>query len=137
MVKDINKTEDFLKSIGIPLKDYVHPGKYTVLEGSNQRIADLSPNKHIETTTGHVQVTSQLGDDDTSRRRFIDKYTNRVYSVGFLVENVDKAEAECVRLGIKPLRRGRHEDGWAYTYLDTLDLLGVYLTIRQNPTRPA
>ena len=56
-----------------------------------------------------------------------------VFSVGFLVDDVDAAEAKGKELGLKVQQKGRHEDGWGFTYFDTADTLGINLTVRQNP----
>lgn len=75
----------------------------------------MSPGKR---ESPHRQVAAQVG--------------KRVYSVGFLVSDVDAAEAELTRRGLSVLMRGRRNDGFGFTYFDTEKHLGINLCIRQD-----
>jgi methylmalonyl-CoA/ethylmalonyl-CoA epimerase len=134
IVKDIHAVESFLGSIGVTLDDYVHPGSFTQLQGAyDEKGLSALHYKYVKIGDVHFQFMSPKDDRPSPHNSFLEKRGNGVYSVGFLVDDVDAAEAEGIRQGLKILMRGRHEDGWGYTYFDTAATLGINLTIRQNP----
>jgi methylmalonyl-CoA/ethylmalonyl-CoA epimerase len=133
VVRDMEKVEAFMRSIGIPLVDYDHPGRYTVLEGNDAETLASIHYKFARINDVDLQFMSPKDDRASRHKTFLDIHGEGVYSVGFLVDDVDAAEAKGKELGLEVQQKGRHEDGWGFTYFDTADTIGINLTVRQNP----
>lgn len=133
IVENMEQVEAFLGTIGIRLSDYDHPGEYTQLEGDDPEALAATHYKFARIGDIHFQFMSPKDDRPSRQNSFVKKYGSRVYSIGFLVDDVDAAEAAGIGFGLRVLAKGRHQDGWGFTYFDTFDDLGVYLTVRQNP----
>ncbi|WP_137391541.1 VOC family protein [Rhodoligotrophos defluvii] len=133
VVRDMAKVEAFLNTIGITLTDYEHPGNYTLLEGNEAEALAAIHYKFARINGVDLQFMSPKDDRPSRHKTFLETRGQGVYSVGFLVDDVDAAEAKGRAMGLKVEQKGRHEDGWGFTYFDTADLLGINLTVRQNP----
>jgi 4-hydroxyphenylpyruvate dioxygenase-like putative hemolysin len=133
IVRDMAKVEAFLRSIGIELVDYDHSGNYRLLEGNDAATLASIHYKFCRINGIDLQFMSPKDDRPSRHKTFLDTHGEGVYSVGFLVNDVDDAEQKGVALGLKVQQKGRHEDGWGFTYFDTADTLGINLTVRQNP----
>jgi methylmalonyl-CoA/ethylmalonyl-CoA epimerase len=131
-VRDMAKAEALLSSLGIELTDYAHPGNFTAIEGIRLE-PEVIHYRYAKIGDVHLQVMSPKDDRPSLHNAFLERHGNGVFSIGFVVDDVDAAEAEGLRLGLKIQQRGRHEDGWGFTYFDTEDTLGINLTVRQNP----
>jgi methylmalonyl-CoA/ethylmalonyl-CoA epimerase len=136
VVDDMADVDGFLRSIGIPLSDYHHPGGFTCLEGLDEAAFWKLGYKHALVGPVHLQVMSPA-EEDTGHKRFAARYGRRVFSIGFVVADaaaLDAHEEKLKAQGLQVLMKGRHEDGWGFTYFDTFDALGVNLCVRCNPT---
>ena len=133
IVRDMAKVDAFLRSIGIELVDYDHPGKYTLLEGNDAETLASIHYKFCRINGIDFQFMSPKDDRPSRHKTFLETRGQGVYSVGFLVDDVDAAEAKGKELGLTVQQKGRHEDGWGFTYFDTADTIGINLTVRQNP----
>ncbi|MEN5035725.1 VOC family protein [Pseudomonas sp. TWI929] len=68
---------------------------------------------------------------DTPQRRFLESHGEGVFHLGFVVDQVDKGEADGRALGLLALLRGRLPNGHGFTYFDTIDRgAGVTLQVR-------
>lgn len=132
VVDDMDDVQRFLEGIGIVLSDYPHPGRFKLLEGLDEAAFWKLGYKHAECGPIHLQVMSPA-DEDTGHKRFAAQYGRRVFSVGFVVDEIDRHEERLKSNGLEVLMKGRHEDGWGFTYFDTFRELGVNLCIRCNP----
>lgn len=133
IVRDMAKVEAFLRAIGIELTDYDHPGDYALLEGNDAETLASIHYKFCRIDGVDLQFMSPKDDRPSRHKTFLETRGEGVYSVGFLVDDVDAAESRGKELGLQVQQKGRHEDGWGFTYFDTADTLGVNLTVRQNP----
>jgi len=133
VVRDMEKVDAFLRSIGIPLVDYDHPGNFVLLEGLDAETHASIHYKYARINEIDFQFMSPKDDRPSRHKTFLDAHGDGVYSVGFLVDDVDAAEAKGVELNLRVQQKGRHEDGWGFTYFDTADTLGINLTVRQKP----
>jgi|GEM_PF-430413 len=133
IVRDMAKVEAFLRAIGIELTDYDHPGDYTLLEGNDAETLASIHYKFCRIDGVDLQFMSPKDNRPSRHKTFLETRGEGVFSVGFLVDDVDAAEAQGKKLGLKVQQKGRHEDGWGFTYFDTADSLGINLTVRQNP----
>jgi len=83
---------------------------------------------------GPVQLQlCQPGEGDSLYKRFLDEKGEGVYHLGFVVDDVDDAEAGLKASGLHVLASGRRVDGSGFSYMDTADEAGVVLLVRQSP----
>jgi methylmalonyl-CoA/ethylmalonyl-CoA epimerase len=133
-VRDLPATEAYLAGLGIQLQPYAHmtEGKFLLLEGMDEEAFWALGYKHAMVGDIHFQVMSP-GSHDTLLKRLVDQHGDRIYTCGWVVDDVDAAEQEMLSRGLSVKWKGRHENGWGFTYFDTFDKLGAYFCIRQNP----
>ena len=46
---------------------------------------------------------------------------------------MDDAERHLIDRGLGVAWKGRHDNGWGFTYFDTFNELGVMICVRQSP----
>lgn len=131
IVDDIGATESFLNQIGIPIFDYPWRGGWTEMTSHTPEVFKEFAYKRALIGNVHFQFMAP-GPSDSDLKDFVDKFGKRVFSVGFLVSDIDTAEKELVGRGLSVLKKGRRSDGFGYTYFDTMDQLGINLTLRRN-----
>ncbi len=135
VVKNLEKAVQFYQSIGIgPFEDYPPLKEYIRLDVPDEigfhniriKVAQIGP----------IQIQLiQPGEGKSLYRDFLEKRGEGVYHLGFVVDNVDDAEAGVKEMGLKVLSSGRREDGSGFSYLDTAEKAGVTLLMRQSPGR--
>ena len=128
--KDIAVPERILRKLGVPLGGYNHPGEFKVADGIDLEEFWARDYRFCRVSTAHLQFMSPHRDG--RYRAFLEQNGNRVYSMGYVVDDVDAAEAEMLERGLTIRTRGRHSDGWGFTYFETLDELGILICIRQS-----
>ena len=138
VVKDIERAVQFYSSVGIG--PFVTPVK--VLHDNSRyvkRIYRDSPADYIglivrEARIGPavLQLVQHIEGEDIYKE-FIDKRGEGVQHLGFVVDNIDKAEKQAVKMGLNVTQRGRRQDGSGFSYFDTEDHAGVILELRQDP----
>jgi len=85
---------------------------------------------------GEVALQLIEGNDErTIYGKFLKERGEGIFHLGFLVDDVDRAEEEGKARGLSVLSRGRRPDGSGFTYFDTLSELGFALLVRQNPSQ--
>jgi len=134
VVRNIDDAVKFYTSIGIgpfeeypPLRDYIKLNQKDEIGFYNIRVkvAQIGP----------IQIQLiQPGEGKSLHKDFLMKKGEGVYHLGFVVDDVDKSEAEVKKLGLNVLSSGRRKDGSGFSYLDTEERGGVTLLIRQNPS---
>ncbi len=134
VVRNIDEAVKFYTSIGIgpfeeypPLRDYIKLNQKDEIGFYNIRVkvAQIGP----------IQIQLiQSGEGKSLYKDFLMKKGEGVYHLGFVVDDVDKSEAEVKKLGLNVLSSGRRKDGSGFSYLDTEERGGVTLLIRQNPS---
>lgn len=131
-VRDMDEAIKFYTSIGIgpfedypPLKEYVKVDVPDEIGFRNLRI------KVVQIGPIQIQLI-QPGEGKSLYKDFLERKGEGVYHLGFVVDDVDRSEAELKKLGLHVLSSGRREDGSGFSYLDTTEKGGVTLLIRQN-----
>ncbi|MEO1198900.1 MAG: VOC family protein [Pseudomonadota bacterium] len=132
IVDDMEEVSNFLQGIGIEVRNYQHPGGFELLEGIDEDAFWKLGYKHAVCGDVHLQIMSPA-EEDTGHKRFVAQHKRRVFSLGFVVDNLDAEESFVKSKGLNVLMKGRHQDGWGFTYFDTFDQLGFNLCIRTNP----
>ena len=133
VVKDIERAVKFYSSVGLgPL---VSPEKHVfankTLRGKPLTHKLLVREAHIGSAV--LQLVQHVEGEDVYKE-FIDKRGEGVQHLGFVVDNIDKAEDAAVKMGLKVTQRSRGEDGSGFAYFDTELLGGVVLEIRKEPS---
>jgi 4-hydroxyphenylpyruvate dioxygenase-like putative hemolysin len=83
---------------------------------------------------GPVQLQLvQPGEGRSIYKDFLETRGEGVFHLGFVVDDVDAAQADVEALGLGVLSSGRRENGSGFTYFDTADRAGVTLLVRQSP----
>lgn len=134
VVRNIDEVVKFYTSIGIgPFEEYPPLRDYTKL---NQKDEIGFYNIRVKVAQiGPIQIQLiQPGEGKSLYKDFLMKKGEGVYHLGFVVDDVDKSEAEVKKLGLNVLSSGRRKDGSGFSYLDTEERGGVTLLIRQNPS---
>ena len=133
VVKNMDKAVEFYTSIGIgPFTDYPPMREYVKLKVPDQEgFYDL---KIKFTQCGPIQLQLiQPGEGESLYKDFMKEKGEGVYHIGFVVDDIEGADAEVESLGLEALSTGRRKDGSGFSYLDTAQKAGVTLLIRQSP----
>ena len=132
VVKDIEKTKSYYESIGIgPWVDYPPLVEYTRLNVMDEK--GFFDTRIVFTYVGNLQLQlAQPGEGQTIYKDFLETKGEGVFHIGFEVDDVDGAEHELTRDGMKILASGRRDDGSGFSYLDTREEAGVTLLVRQT-----
>lgn len=133
VVRDVEKAVAFYESMGFgpfvdypPLTDYV---KLNVMD-----VAGFHDLRFKCAQVGPIQIQlCQPGEGKSPYKEFLEKRGEGVYHLGFVVDDVDGAEAELKALGLGVLSSGRRQDGSGFSYMDTAGEAGVVLLVRQSP----
>jgi methylmalonyl-CoA/ethylmalonyl-CoA epimerase len=132
VVRDIDKAVKFYSSIGIgPFEDYPPLKEYVKLQVADEVGFHNLRFKVVQIGPIQIQLC-QPGEGKSAYRDFLEKKGEGVYHLGFVVDDVDRSEAELKKLGLQVISSGRREDGSGFSYLDTAGKGGVTLLIRQN-----
>jgi 4-hydroxyphenylpyruvate dioxygenase-like putative hemolysin len=75
----------------------------------------------------------QPGEGESLYKDHLEKKGEGVYHLGFVVDDIEEAEAEIKKKDLDIISNGRREDGSGFAYLDTAEKGGVTLLIRQSP----
>jgi catechol 2,3-dioxygenase-like lactoylglutathione lyase family enzyme len=134
VMKNVDEAVKFYTSMGIgPFEDYPPLGEYAKLNVPDKvgfhnlriKVAQIGP----------IQIQLiQPGEGKSLYKDFLMKKGEGVFHLGFVVDDVDKSEAELKKLGLNILSGGRRKDGSGFSYLDTEEKGGVTLLIRQSPS---
>jgi methylmalonyl-CoA/ethylmalonyl-CoA epimerase len=133
VVRDIDKAVAFYESIGIgPWTDYPPLSQYTELDVPS--VSGFLELRFKYAPLGQLQLQlAQPGEGDSLQRRFLDTHGEGVFSVGFVVDDADAAEADAIALGLEVAMRGRRPNTSGFTYYATAAGGGVVLMTRQSP----
>jgi catechol 2,3-dioxygenase-like lactoylglutathione lyase family enzyme len=135
VVKDIDKAIKFYNSIGIgPFEDYPPLKEYVKLHVADEVGFHNLIFKVFQIGPIQIQLC-QPGEGKSPYKDFLEKKGEGVYHLGFVVDDVDRSEAELKKLGLNVISSGRREDGSGFSYMDTAQKGGVTLLIRQNKTK--
>jgi catechol 2,3-dioxygenase-like lactoylglutathione lyase family enzyme len=133
VVRDLDAAVRFLESVGIgPFTEYPPMAEYTRLNVPDEegffdtriRCAQIGPVQ--------LQIV-QPGKGQTIYKDFLEKNGEGVFHLGFVVPDIDAAEAAARGMGLAVISSGRRENGSGFTYFDTADQCGVTLLARQSP----
>lgn len=133
VVRDIEATQRAYESIGIgPFVEYPPMREYIKIQVPD---AEGFYNLTIRCTQiGPVQLQLvQPGEGESIYKDFLEKHGEGVFHLGFVVDNVDAAQAQVEQTGISVLSSGRRENGSGFTYFNTAEKAGVTLLVRQSP----
>ena len=132
VVRDIDASVGFYEALGIgPWHDYPPLEQYTTLDMPD-RAAFLDLRYRYADLGGLQLQLCQPGAGASPQRAFLDERGEGVFHVGFEVDDVDAAEKAALDLGLRPLMRGRRDDGSGFDYFDTADQAGTVLLVRQS-----
>jgi len=133
VVRDIEEAVRYYTSIGIgPFVEYPPMREYTKIDVPDEE--GFYNLRIMVARMGAVDLQLiQPGQGKSLYREYLEKRGEGVYHLGFAVDDIDKAEAEVKRSGLRVISKGRREDGSGFAYLDSAERAGVTLLIRQNP----
>ena len=133
VVRDVDAAVRYLESLGMgPFTEYPPMKEYTRLnvpdaEGffdTRIRCAQIGP----------VQLQLvQPGKGRSIYKDFLETRGEGVFHLGFVVPDIDAAEAEGLRRGLNVISSGRRDNGSGFAYFDTAEKCGVTLLSRQSP----
>ncbi|UEC01789.1 VOC family protein [Burkholderia vietnamiensis] len=134
VVRDIEKTVAYYESLGIGPWENMDLSGYTTVEWPHgkERFFGLTY-KRCDVGTLQIQLC-QPGIEETREKQFLDTKGEGVYHIGFVVSDIDIAEAQGVALNLPILARARRDDQSGYTYFDNAAQAGVVLELRQSPS---
>jgi methylmalonyl-CoA/ethylmalonyl-CoA epimerase len=133
VVRDIDATVKFYESLGIgPFKSYPPIKEYVKID-----VPDKEGFYNLTIQCAQIgPVELQLIQPGAGRslyKDFLEKKGEGVYHLGFVVEDIEKSDAEVKAMGLDVISSGRRANGSGFSYLDTVDKAGVTLLIRQSP----
>ena len=133
VVRDIEAAVRFYESIGIgPFEAYPPMREYAQIRVPDEegfynliiRWAQIGPLQ--------LQLI-QPGAGASLYKTFLEQKGEGVFHLGFVVQDIDRAEAEVENRGLKVISSGRRANGSGFAYLDTAARAGVTLLLRQSP----
>ena len=133
VVRDIEAAVRFYESIGIgPFEAYPPMREYAQIRVPDEegfynliiRCAQIGPLQ--------LQLI-QPGAGASLYKTFLEQKGEGVFHLGFVVQDIDRAEAEVENRGLKVISSGRRANGSGFAYLDTAARAGVTLLLRQSP----
>jgi catechol 2,3-dioxygenase-like lactoylglutathione lyase family enzyme len=133
VVRDINAAVRFLESVGIgPFFEYPPLSEYTQLNVPDQEGFFNTVIKCVQIGPVQLQLV-QPGAGRSIYKDFLEKNGEGVFHLGFVVPDIDTAEAGIKDMGLKVISSGRRANGSGFAYFDTADKCGVTLLVRQSP----
>ncbi len=131
VVKDMEKTLEYYSSLG--LGPFVAPAGHTFAKTQLRGEEPPADSQVLvrETRIGEagLQVVQPLGTKGLPKE-FLDRRGEGVFHIGFWVDDIDKAEAEMAKKGVKVTWGGRRDDGTGFAFFDTEAIGGVIWEIK-------
>lgn len=135
VVQDLEEAVNRLEAVGFgPFVSYGALEDYVELEVPDAAAFRALRIKVCQIGSVALQVIEARG-GNTIYGAFRETRGTGIFHLGFQVEEIRLAEAEARKRGLRVLSRGRRPDGSGFSYLDTLDELGVVLLLRQSSGR--
>jgi len=135
-VKDIEKVVKYYESIGIgPFKSFPPLSNFAKIEGKDKTAFYKYKVKEANIGPISLQLVQPPSNEESSYGEFLKRRSEGVQHLGFVVDDIEKAETKLKELGLKVTETGRRSDGSGFTYFDTEEIGGVILEIRQNATK--
>ena len=130
VIKDKEKTIKYYNSLGIgPFSPPRQSARYTEVRG---KPVDLNL-KEVMTKMGPIDFEIvPLPEVPSLYHEFLKKKGEGPHHIGFLVENIEQAEANLIGQGFKVIQRGRNERG-GYCYVETDAIGGILFELIQRP----
>jgi catechol 2,3-dioxygenase-like lactoylglutathione lyase family enzyme len=133
VVRDIDAAVRFLGSLGIgPFFDYPPMKEYTRLQVPDEEGFFNTVIKCAMIGPVQLQVV-QPGQGRSIYKDFLEKQGEGVFHLGFVVDDIERSEAEVRAMGLEVISSGRRDNGSGFAYFDTVDKCGVTLLVRQSP----
>jgi methylmalonyl-CoA/ethylmalonyl-CoA epimerase len=133
VVRDIVAAVAFYESIGIgPFRSYPPIKEYVKVDVPDEEGFYNLTIKCAQIGAVELQLI-QPGAGQSLYKDFLDKKGEGVYHLGFVVEDIEKSDADVKAMGLDIISSGRRENGSGFSYLNTVDKAGVTLLIRQSP----
>lgn len=133
VVRDINAAVRFLESVGIgPFFEYPPLSEYTQLNVPDQEGFFNTVIKCVQIGPVQLQLV-QPGAGRSIYKDFLEKNGEGVFHLGFVVPDIDTAEAGIKDMGLEVISSGRRANGSGFAYFDTAEKCGVTLLVRQSP----
>jgi methylmalonyl-CoA/ethylmalonyl-CoA epimerase len=133
VVRDIDAAIRFLESVGIgPFFDYPPMKEYSRLNVPDEEGFFDTVIKCAMIGPVQLQVV-QPGNGRSIYKDFLEKKGDGIFHLGFVVDDIEKAEAEGTAMGLDVISSGRRDNGSGFAYFDTAGKCGVTLLVRQSP----
>ena len=133
VVRDIDAAIAFLESVGIgPFFDYPPMKEYTRLNVPDQEGFFDTVIKCAMIGPVQLQVV-QPGKGRSIYKDVLGEKGGGVFHLGFVVDDIERAEAGGIAMGLNVISSGRRDDGSGFAYFDTAGKCGVTLLVRQSP----
>ena len=133
VVRDIDAAVRFLESLGIgPFVDYPPMTEYTKLNVPDQKGFFNTVIKCAMIGPVQLQIVAPRK-GRSIYKDFLEKKGEGIFHLGFVVPDIDAAEAKVKNLGLEVISSGRRVNGSGFAYFDTAEKCGVTLLVRQSP----
>ena len=135
-VKDMEKAVKYYESVGIgPFKSFPPLRDFVKVNGKDKTAFFKYIVKEAQIGPVSLQLVQPPSDEESMYGEFLKQRGEGVQHLGFVVDDIDAAEATLRKLGLRVTETGRRADGSGFTYFDTDAIGGVTLEIRQNPSQ--
>jgi catechol 2,3-dioxygenase-like lactoylglutathione lyase family enzyme len=133
VVRDIDAAVRFLESLGIgPFFDYPPMKEYTRLQVPEEEGFFNTVIKCAMIGPVQLQVV-QPGEGRSIYKDFLEKKGEGIFHLGFVVDDIERSEAEARSMGLEVISSGRRDNGSGFAYFDTVESCGITLLLRQSP----
>ena len=130
IVRDLDKTIEYLKSLGIG--PFGPKSREPIIENELRgKPFDYRP-KAMFAQLGHVELELiQPPEGECVQREFLESKGEGIHHLGFFVDDLDKEVGKLTKHGFTVIQRGRRSNGGGYAYLDTGKVGGIFLELIQ------
>ncbi len=133
VVRDIEESVKYYTSIGIgPFVEYPPMREYNKINVPDEE--GFYALRIMVARIGPVDLQLiQPGEGASLYKDHLETKGEGVYHLGFVVDDIERSEAEVKKKGLNVISNGRREDGSGFAYLETVNKGGVTLLLRQSP----
>jgi len=135
IVRNLDKAIEYYQSFGIGPFEPVRPFEAVERKSFGRLIDPKTARVKVKfADLGPVQLELvQPLDVESLAKDFLETKGEGVNHLGFLVDDIDKEEAELIEKGFKLLHRSRFENGGGMAYFDTGKIGGFLIELIQWP----
>jgi len=133
VVKDVDKTAEYYESLGMGSFErlILNPKERTMRGKPADDLKLKIRMAHVEPT--RFELIEPVAGEGSIWKEFLESKGEGIHHLAFLVDDIDKEEAELVKKGLNVIFKVRFVNGGGTTYFETDKIGGVTFELFQRP----